>query len=88
MYLERMKNLMRSEAIENAKARAISLTKPLNQTVEAAIYISDLEANNTGNQFRGDLQEVVVIGYSAKKQSGVELPQIEFEKIKLQLTSK
>ena len=74
---------MRSKAVENAKARAIALTKPLNQTVGAAIHISDLEVNNLSNQYRGQLQEVVVVGYGTRKKSGTELPKIEFEKIKV-----
>jgi uncharacterized protein len=60
--LESIKSQMRSKAVENAKARAVALTKPLNQTVGAAIHISDLEVNNMGNQFRGQLQEVVLVG--------------------------
>ena len=40
---KRMKNLMRTKAIENAKARALALTKPLQQEVGPAIYISDNE---------------------------------------------
>ena len=74
---------MRSKAVENARARAVALTKPLNQTVGPAIHITDNEVYNTSNQLRGLLEEVVVVGYGVKKQSGVELPKIEFEKIKV-----
>jgi len=81
--LESIKNQMRSKAVENAKARAVALTKPLNQTVGPAIHIADNEVYNTSNQLRGRLEEVVVVGYGVKKQSGVELPKIEFEKIKV-----
>lgn len=81
--LERMRTLIRSEAVENAKARAIALTRPLNQTVGAAIHILDQDVNSMGSQFIGDLQEVVVMGYGNRKQAGVELPKIEFEKIKV-----
>jgi hypothetical protein len=81
--LEKIKNEMRSEAVENARARAIALTKPLNQTVGAAIHITDNEVYSTSSDVSGRLAEVVVMGYSAKKQSGVELPRIEFEKIKV-----
>ena len=82
-HLENIKNQMRSKAVENARARAVALTKPLNQTVGPAIHISDNEVYNTSNQLRGRLEEVVVVGYGVKKQSGVELPKIEFEKIKV-----
>lgn len=81
--LESIKNQMRSKAVENARARAVALTKPLNQTVGPAIHITDNEVYNTSNQLRGLLEEVIVVGYGVKKQSGVELPKIEFEKIKV-----
>lgn len=81
--LESIKNQMRSKAVENARARAVALTKPLNQTVGAAIHIADNEVYNMSNPLRGRLEEVVVVGYGVKKQAGVELPKIEFEKIKV-----
>ena len=81
--LESIKNRMRSKAVENAKARAVALTKPLNQTIGPAIHITDNEVYNTSNQLRGRLEEVVVVGYGVRKQSGVDLPKIEFEKIKV-----
>ena len=74
--LESIKNKMRSRAVENAKARAVALTKPLNQTVGLAIHIADNEVYNTSNQLRGRLEEVVVVGYGIKKQSGMDLPKI------------
>jgi len=81
--LEKIRNQMRSTAVENARSRAIALTKPLNQTIGAAIYIGDNEPYNPPNQLRANLSEVVVVGYGTKKASGVDLPQIEFEKIKV-----
>lgn len=81
--LENIKNQMRSKAVENAKARAIALTKSLNQTVGPAIYIADNEVYNMTSQLNSNLQEVVVIGYGVKKKGGVESPKIEFEKIKV-----
>ncbi len=79
--MEAMKNLMRTKAIENAKARALALTEPLHQQVGPAIYISDnenyivhpmMEAKTAGIQIRGNLNA-----------SDQELPQIDFEKIKV-----
>lgn len=81
--LESIRNLMRSKAIENAKIRAVSMTQPLNQTIGPAIYIADNESFNTGNQLSGRVAGVVVTGYGLKKQSAIELPKIEFEKIKV-----
>ncbi len=81
--LENIRNLMRTKAIANAKARAIALTKPLNQTVGLAIHIADNENYNANNMLQGRLEGVVVTGYSVDKKMKQELPNIEFQKIKV-----
>lgn len=81
--LENIRNLMRAKAITNAKTRAIALTKPLNQTIGAAIHIADNENYNTNNLREGRLTEVVVTGYGMDKRKAGELPNIDFEKIKV-----
>ena len=81
--LGKIKNMMRSKAVENARARAVALTQPLNQTLGPAIHIIDNEIYNTTNQLSGRLDEVVVVGYSSKYKANQELPKIEFEKIKV-----
>ena len=81
--LEKIKNMMRSKAVENARARGVALTQPLNQTIGPAIHIADNEVYNTANQLSGRLDEVVVVGYSSKYKVNQELPKIEFEKIKV-----
>ena len=81
--LGKVKNMMRSKAVENARARAVALTHPLNQTLGPAIHILDNEIYNTSNQSSGRLDEVVVVGYSSKYKANKELPKIEFEKIKV-----
>ena len=73
---------MRSKAVENAKARAVALTKPLNQTVGAAINIVD-NVSDVINYKSGELNEVVVTGYARVKQAGIDPPSIDFEKIKV-----
>ncbi len=77
--MEGMKNLMRTKAIENAKARALALTKPLHQEVGPAIYIADNEIYPIHPMAR--LNEVVVTGYGVAKKDAPELPKIDFEKI-------
>ena len=81
--LGKVKNMMRSKAVENARARAVALTHPLNQILGPAIHILDNEIYNTSNQSSGRLDEVVVVGYSSKYKANKELPKIEFEKIKV-----
>jgi uncharacterized protein len=78
--MENIKNLMRTKAVENAMSRAVALTKPLNQTIGPAIYIAD---NNTYNPNMGGMDEQIVVGYAARRKTEVELPKIDFEKIKI-----
>jgi uncharacterized protein YggE len=81
---ENIKNITRTKAVENAKTKAISLTKPLNQTVGQAVYMTDNET--TGNLLEGRAAGVIVAGYGKKRTSEKELPKIEFEKIKVSTT--
>ncbi len=81
--LENIRNIMRTKAIGNANARAIALTKPLNQTVGLAIHIIDDEAYNASNTLQGRLAGIVVMGYGVVKKAKTEVPNIEFEKIKV-----
>ncbi len=77
--LELFQNLMRTRAVEDAKTRAVALTKSLNQTVGVAINIIDDEnydLRRMGNQ----LQEVVV---TTMGRSQSALPKIEFKKIRV-----
>jgi uncharacterized protein YggE len=76
--METMKNLMRTKAIENAKARAMALTKPLQQQIGPAIYISDNEVypiQPLARQAKINLYEA--------NSADQELPQIDFEKIQI-----
>lgn len=80
--MDEIKNAMRSIAVQNAKTRAVALTKPLNQTVGGALHIIDVE--NYNNQLQGrvaGLDEVVVTGYGMQRDRQAELPQIDFKKI-------
>jgi uncharacterized protein YggE len=76
--MEGMKNLMRTKAIENAKARAIALTKPLQQQIGPAIYISDNEVY----PIRPLARQAKINLYEAKA-ADQELSQIDFEKIEV-----
>lgn len=76
--MEEMKNLMRSRAMENAKARALALTKPLHQEVGPAIFISDNEVYIVRPMER----QAGIVLYE-KQNSAQDLPKIDFEKIKV-----
>lgn len=76
--MEEMKNVMRTKAIENAKLRAIALTKPLQQGIGPAIFISDNEVY----PIRPLARQAKVNLYEASD-SAQALPQIDFEKIEV-----
>lgn len=81
---EKIKLLINGKAILNAKQTAQSFVKPLNQKIGNAIQISNFEI--MPNQFTGQLNEVVVTGYSSKiygNRSPNYESNIEFEKIKI-----
>lgn len=76
--MEEMKNIMRTKAIENAKSRAIALTKPLQQGIGPAIFISDNEVY----PIRPLAREAKLNLYQASD-AAEALPQIDFEKIEV-----
>jgi len=83
---ENIKNLTRIKAVENAKQKAMALTRPLNQTVGQAIYLTDNEAPaNLENALQGRVAGVVIRGYG-KANEDKYFPKIEFEKIKISTT--
>lgn len=77
---KKLQLLMNSKAIENAKANAISFTKPLGQTVGKAIYIGNVyDIRNK----RSNTELSMRLGISAQKSYNAEdyNTNIEFEKI-------
>lgn len=78
---KKIENICRTKAIIAAKRKASSMTKPLNQSVGRAIFISE-----TGQEIEGELQGRVagiqIRGYSSNK-SKYEPPKIEFQKIRI-----
>ena len=82
--LENIKNTCRTKAIENAKTKAVALTRSIGQSVGTAILISDNETN-FDNQLQGKVSGVVIRGYSTLDKQKYEDPKIEFEKIKIRI---
>jgi len=80
--LDNIKNKMRTNAIVDAKSRAIALTKPLNQSVGVAVHIVDTD-NSISQQLQGRVAGIQIRGYSSFSNSDKELSKIEFEKIKV-----
>lgn len=74
---------LKSEAILKAKNQAIAMTKPLNQKVGNAIYISDF--SNVVNMLSGRVFGIQIRGArSLEEKDKYEPINIEFEKIKIE----
>jgi hypothetical protein len=78
--LENIRNRMRTKAVENARARAVASTKPLNQTVGAAINIVDDENYSVSRMREGQLSEVVVTALGISRERKQEQPKIDLKK--------
>jgi len=81
--MENIKNACRTRAIENAKSKALALTRPIGQTVGPALLISDNEAR-LENQLQGRIAGLMIKNYSGANKEREEVPDIEFEKIKVE----
>ena len=81
--MEELKLELKAKAVEKAKIQADFLVRPLNQKVTRAIHITDKYYEAYSN-FSGELQEVVVVGYSNKGKQEYEPPTIEFRPIKVE----
>lgn len=80
--LEQLRNVTRTKAVENAKTKAIILTRPLGQSPGSAIFITDNEdAGRANNLLQGRVAGIVVTGYRSNDKFKGESPKIEFEKI-------
>lgn len=81
--MEELKLELKSKAVIKAKKQADYLVRPLNQKLTRAIHITDKYYENY-NYFNGDLQEVVVMGYSNKNKQEYVPPSIEFKPIRVE----
>lgn len=80
---EKIKLILKSNAIAKAKIQAEFMTKLLKQKVGNAIFISDL-TNARSFDDGSSLQEVVVVGYSKRSKQEFKPIDIEFQKIKIE----
>ena len=75
--IEELKNILRRKASLKAKEIAKSMIEPLGQKVGNIIYASD----KTQIQSYQNIEEVVVMGYSAKSKTEYKPIDIEFKKV-------
>lgn len=79
---EEMILILKGEAILKAKNQAIAMTKPLNQKLGNAIYISDY--SNNINLLNGRVSGIQIRGNRSLEKEKYEPINIEFEKIKIE----
>ncbi len=83
--LENIENLCRTKAVENAKAKALALTKPLSQTIGNAVHITNLD-NNFQSAMYDAAPNIRIRGAANMAKTQYEDPGIEFEKIKVTIS--
>jgi uncharacterized protein len=83
--IEKIRNITRTKAVENAKKKAIALTSALSQNIGPAIYISDNDVID-GNQLQGRVAGLQIRGISSYDKYKYETPRIEFDRIKVSST--
>lgn len=74
---------MRTKAIIDARQRAISLVEPLQQQLGPAIHITDTDFSSS-NGLAGKSAGLRIRGATAFSTNSQELPQIDFEKIRIE----
>ena len=79
---EEVKLDLKSKAVKKAKKQAEYLIEPLNQKIGGALLI--VEKYNKNYDYDGDLEEVVIVGYSSRKKTEYKPVEIEFKPIKVE----
>lgn len=81
--MEELKLSLKSLAVAKAKSQAEYLVMPLSQKITKALFITDKYYQ--GYNYEGNLEEVVVVGYSNKRTKEEYKPiEIEFKPIKVE----
>lgn len=81
--MKQIQDACRTKAIENAKAKAVALTKPLGQSVGNAVYINDIESAGLDRLDESEDKLMMDGYYSAKVKRAYAPPKIDFDKIRV-----
>jgi uncharacterized protein YggE len=79
----KLKNLCRTNAVRNAYDRAMALTRPIGALVGAPLHIADFSIDGDG--VTQPASPIRVRGMSTLNEVKEELPQIDFEKIRISM---
>lgn len=80
----KLKNLCRTSAVKNALDKAMALTSPIGASLGAPLHISDFSNDGDGATQLAS-QIIRVRGMSTLNEVKEELPQIDFEKIRISI---
>lgn len=80
--IEKIHNVCRSNAILNARKKAVALTKPIGAELGGLLHVADYSGSDNG---LADGQILSVRGMSTMAAKDEELPQINFEKIRVSI---
>ena len=80
--IEKIRNTCRSNAILNARQKALALTIPVGAGLGSLLHVADYSGSDNGF---ADGQIIRVRGISSMAEKEEELPQINFEKIKVSM---
>jgi uncharacterized protein YggE len=79
----KLKNLCRTNAVKNAYDKARALTSPIGAAVGAPLHIADF--SNDGDSGTQTALQMRIRGMSTLNEVKEELPQIDFEKIRISM---
>jgi uncharacterized protein YggE len=80
--MEKIRNTCRSNAILNARQKALALTTPVGAGLGSLLHVADYSGSDNG---LGNVLMARVRGISTMADKEEELPQIDFEKIKVSM---
>lgn len=85
--IEDLKLQLKSKALVKAKKQAEYMIEPLQQSLGKALYISD-GGSNRYYDISDDLEEIVIVGYASERNNSFEASNIQFKKIKVEISVK
>lgn len=79
--IDALRNIMRIKAVEDSRAKASALVKPLGQNIGSAIFITDNDQPDITGQLSGKTAGLAIRGFS--KELKEDKAKIDFEKIEV-----
>jgi uncharacterized protein YggE len=81
--LEKIRNICRSNAIINARQKALALTNPIGAELGGLLHVADYSGSDSDVP---NVQMIRIRGMAGTADKEEELPQINFDKIKISMS--